>query len=159
MDANLLMQEIYSISKQLEGAREVYHSLPFNNTEMLMMREIVVAKGEGRRLISSRLAEILDITRSAVSQIVNKLEAKKVVRRVPDAKDRKIAYIELTDEAYGAYAEIKRRINAVLENIIARFGEKRMENFLSEAHEFVSVFNSSVDAAKAASPSEAAAQA
>ena len=154
MDANRLMQEIYSISKQLEGAREVYHSLPFNNTEMLMMREIVVAQGEGRRLISSRLAEKLDITRSAVSQIVNKLEAKKIVRRVPDAKDRKIAYIELTDEAYGAYAEIKRRINAVLENLIARFGEGRLAKFLTEAHEFIGAFNSSVEAA-AAEPARA----
>lgn len=154
MDANRLMQEIYSISKQLEGAREVYHSLPFNNTEMLMMREIVVAQGEGRRLISSRLAEKLDITRSAVSQIVNKLEAKKIVRRVPDAKDRKIAYIELTEEAYGAYAEIKRRINAVLENLIARFGEGRLAKFLTEAHEFIGAFNSSVEAA-AAEPAKA----
>ena len=149
MDANRLMQEIYSISKQLEGAREVYHSLPFNNTEMLMMREIVVAQGEGRRLISSRLAEKLDITRSAVSQIVNKLEAKKIVRRVPDAKDRKIAYIELTEEAYGAYTDIKRRINAVLENLIARFGEVRLAKFLTEAHEFIGAFNSSVEAAAA----------
>ena len=154
MDANRLMQEIYSISKQLEGAREVYHSLPFNNTEMLMMREIVVAQGEGRRLISSRLAEKLDITRSAVSQIVNKLEAKKVVRRVPDAKDRKIAYIELTEEAYGAYTDIKRRINAVLENLIARFGEGRLAKFLTEAHEFIGAFNSSVEAA-AAEPAKA----
>lgn len=154
MDANRLMQEIYSISKQLEGAREVYHSLPFNNTEMLMMREIVVAQGEGRRLISSRLAEKLDITRSAVSQIVNKLEAKKVVRRVPDAKDRKIAYIELTEEAYGAYTDIKRRINAVLENLIARFGEVRLAKFLTEAHEFIGAFNSSVEAA-AAEPAKA----
>ena len=150
MDANRLMQEIYSISKQLEGAREVYHSLPFNNTEMLMMREIVVAQGEGRRLISSRLAEKLDITRSAVSQIVNKLEAKKIVRRVPDAKDRKIAYIELTEEAYGAYTDIKRRINAVLENLIARFGEGRLAKFLTEAHEFIGAFKSSVEAAAAA---------
>ena len=154
MDANRLMQEIYSISKQLEGAREVYHSLPFNNTEMLMMREIVVAQGEGRRLISSRLAEKLDITRSAVSQIVNKLEAKKIVRRVPDAKDRKIVYIELTEEAYGAYTDIKRRINAVLENLIARFGEVRLAKFLTEAHEFIGAFNSSVEAA-AAEPAKA----
>ncbi len=154
MDANRLMQEIYSISKQLEGAREVYHSLPFNNTEMLMMREIVVAQGEGRRLISSRLAEKLDITRSAVSQIVNKLEAKKIVRRVPDAKDRKIAYIELTEEAYGAYTDIKWRINAVLENLIARFGEGRLAKFLTEAHEFIGAFNSSVEAA-AAEPAKA----
>ena len=154
MDANRLMQEIYSISKQLEGAREVYHSLPFNTTEMLMMREIVVAQGEGRRLISSRLAEKLDITRSAVSQIVNKLEAKKIVRRVPDAKDRKIAYIELTEEAYGAYTDIKRRINAVLENLIARFGEGRLAKFLTEAHEFIGAFNSSVEAA-AAEPAKA----
>ena len=150
MDANVLMQGIYSISKQLEGVREFYHDLPFNNTEMLMMCEIVVAKQEGRRLISSRLAEMLNIMRSAVSQIVYKLESRNVVRRVPDAKDRMIAYIELSEEAYGVYEDMKRRINGILDNIIARFGEERVEHFLSEAHEFVGAFNAAAKDAGAA---------
>lgn len=146
MDANVLMQEIYSIGKQLEGARELYHVSPFNNTEMLMMREIVVAKQEGRRLISSRLAELLNITRSAVSQIVNKLEEANVVRRVPDAKDRKIAYIELSEEAYGVYENVERRVNRILNEIITRFGEDRVEHLLSEARKFVEAFNEAVKA-------------
>ena len=50
--------------------------------------------------------------------------------------------------------DIKRRINAVLENLIARFGEGRLAKFLTEAHEFIGAFNSSVEAA-AAEPAKA----
>lgn len=150
MDANVLMRDIYSISKRLEEARELYHVTPFNNTEMLMMREIVVAKQAGKRLISSRLAEILKITRSAVSQIVNKLEQANVVRRVPDVRDRKIAYVELTEEAYGIYESVQQRVNRVLDGIIAQFGEERVERLMKDASEFVDAFNGAVRAEEGA---------
>ena len=93
MEANRLLQELYSIARRLESAQLFNHAVPFNNTEMQLIKEILRAKETGGRMISSRLAKVLGITRSAVSQMVSKLEAKNVVQRVPDDKDRKIAYI------------------------------------------------------------------
>ena len=63
----------------------------FNNTEFRLIGEIVSAKYEGKRLISTQIAKRLGITRSAVSQIVNRLEKQCVVQRVPDDVDKKIA--------------------------------------------------------------------
>ena len=73
MEANRLLQELYSIARRLESAQLFNHAFPFNNTEMQLIKEILRAKETGGRMISSRLAKVLGITRSAVSQMVSKL--------------------------------------------------------------------------------------
>ena len=137
MEANRLLQELYSIARRLESAQLFNHAFPFNNTEMQLIKEILRAKETGGRMISSRLAKVLGITRSAVSQMVSKLEAKNVVKRVPDDKDRKIAYIELSDTARAQYEDMKGRVNAILSSVIGELGDEKVETFVKSAHEFV----------------------
>ena len=144
MDANYLVRAIYNIAKRLDDMKIFKHTFPFNNTEMEIMKEIVHVKEEGGRIISSDLAKELGVTRSAVSQIVNKLEKQNVVRRVPDERDRKIAYIELSESARGIYEKIKDEINRVMGEIIAKLGEKKVQDFIDYADEFVGAFDAAV---------------
>lgn len=144
MEANRLLQELYSIARRLESAQLFNHAFPFNNTEMQLIKEILRAKETGGRMISSRLAKVLGITRSAVSQMVSKLEAKNVVQRVPDDKDRKIAYIELSDTARAPYEDMKERVNAILSSVIGELGDEKVETFVKSAHEFVDAFDGAV---------------
>ncbi len=145
MDANELLRSVYRIAHRLEEVRIPSQDYPLNNTEMQMMREIVTAREEGMRLISSRLAKTLGVTRSAISQMVNKLERKNLVRRIPDAVDRKIAYIELSPSAMKMYEEMKDRVNCILGAVIEKMGEERIETFLSCADEFVELFGDEVE--------------
>lgn len=117
------------------------HNFPFNNTEMQMMKEILRVKETGGQIISSELAKALGVTRSAVSQMVKKLEAKNVVKRVADDTDRKIAYIELSDSAKEQYESMKGQIGGLMGGIIARLGEKKVNTFVSVANEFIDAFN------------------
>lgn len=144
MEANRLLQELYSIARRLESAQLFNHAFPFNNTEMQLIKEILRAKETGGRMISSHLAKVLGITRSAVSQMVSKLEAKNVVQRVPDDKDRKIAYIELSDTARAQYEDMKGRVNAILSSVIGELGDEKVETFVKSAHEFVDAFDGAV---------------
>ena len=139
MEASAFLREIYRINKRLEEIKIFDEKLALNNTEMQMVREIIAAKKSGRRLISSRLAKSLGITRSAVSQMVNKLESKDIVCRVPDTKDRKIAYIELSEKAMDIYNQMKERVNLFLQKIMERLGEGKIGNFLASANEFLDV--------------------
>ena len=74
MEVNVFLREMYRIGKRWDEicVFEQTHSL--NNTEMQMMREVVAAEETGGRIISSQLAKKLGVTRSAVSQMVHKLE-------------------------------------------------------------------------------------
>ena len=149
MEGSNLMQEMYAIGKRLEELKIFHHAMPFNNTEMQMMREIIAAKERGSRVISSGLAKLLGITRSAVSQMVKKLESKGVVRRVPDSRDKKIAYIELSDKARSIYEESRARVNGLLERIVAKLGEEKVEHFITGTNEFIDAFCEATEEADA----------
>ena len=125
MEANRLLQELYSIARRLESAQLFNHAFPFNNTEMQLIKEILRAKETGGRMISSRLAKVLGITR-------------------PDDKDRKIAYIELSDTARAQYEDMKERVNAILSSVIGELGDEKVETFVKSAHEFVDAFDGAV---------------
>ena len=149
MEGSNLMQEMYAIGKRLEELKIFHRAMPFNNTEMQMMREIIAAKERGSRVISSGLAKLLGITRSAVSQMVNKLESKGVVRRVPDSRDKKIAYIELSENARSIYEESRARVNGLLERIVAKLGEEKVEHFITGTNEFIDAFCEATEEADA----------
>ena len=149
MEGSNLMQEMYAIGKRLEELKIFHRAMPFNNTEMQMMREIIAAKERGSRVISSGLAKLLGITRSAVSQMVKKLESKGVVRRVPDSRDKKIAYIELSENARSIYEESRARVNGLLERIVAKLGAEKVEHFITGTNEFIDAFCEATEEADA----------
>lgn len=120
------LNAVFTLLKKTERLTVTDKRTRFTDTEIRLIGEILAAKYVGKRLISTQLAKLLGVTRSAISQIVNRLEAEGVVKRVPDDVDRKIAYIEITDETLDAYsADLKVCVDFV-GGIVKKFG---VENF------------------------------
>jgi DNA-binding MarR family transcriptional regulator len=114
---------------------------PFNDTELRLLRAILEAKSHGERIISTRLADKLGVTRSAISQIVNRLEKEGIVRRVADDVDRKIAYIEASEEVVEKYeAEIKMHA-ALTGNIIKKYGAEKFQILCEMSNEFFDIID------------------
>ncbi len=111
---------------------------PLSRTERGLLAVVCAAETEGTRLISAQIAVRLGITRSAVSQAVDKLENLQYVRRVPSATDRKIAYIELAPEAKRVFEARTAEHMDVLERVLSRMGEDAMSEFLALADRFAS---------------------
>ena len=111
----------------------------FNSTELRMLGEILTAKYEGKRLISTRLADLLGITRSAVSQIVNRLEKEGVVRRVAAENDKKIAYVEISDSAMETYGEDLNNCLNFVGGLVEEFGVKNFEQMCALIEKFVTI--------------------
>ena len=108
------------------------------------MGEIVAGRYEGKRYISTQLAKSLGITRSAVSQIVNNLEKVNVVKRVPDEVDRKIAYIEITDEFSDLFAEDLQKAIHFVSVIVEKMGEERFFEMCDLFEEFMCIADRSI---------------
>jgi DNA-binding MarR family transcriptional regulator len=66
---------------------------------------LAVAIGDGRARTATDLCELFGVTRGAVSQAVNRLEEKGILRRKPSTEDAKKLLIELTAKG--------RRLNAL----------------------------------------------
>ena len=109
----------------------------FSETELRLLGEILTASYEGRQLIASRLAELLGITRSAVSQIVNKLEKEGVVCRTPSDSDKKIAYVKISDEALDTYNEELQNSVEYVGGLVSEFGEEKFKQMYKLIEEFV----------------------
>ena len=130
------LYEVFNLLKKRDGLALSAKETHFSDTELRMIAEILSAKVNGKRLISTQLAKLLGITRSAVSQIVNRLEANGVVKRVADAVDRKIAYIEVTEETLEKYSEDLKICLNFVGMVVEKFGEKKFYEMCALFGEF-----------------------
>ena len=129
------LNAVFSMMKKRDGIMVADKKTRFNDTELRLISEVLSAKQGGNRLISTQLATKLGVTRSAISQIVNRLEESGAVKRVPDAVDRKIAYIEIADETMESYRADIKTCGEFIGRGVKKFGGDRfqqMQNLLEE---------------------------
>lgn len=133
------LNALFVILRKGESLSVAGKTTRFNGTEIRLIGEILNAKYMGKRLISTQLAKRLSVTRSAISQLVSRLEKQGILKRAADEVDRKIAYVELTDEALEAYgADLKVYVNSV-SKIVKKFGVERFETMCALCNEFCSL--------------------
>ena len=140
MEINEYLAKLIKISRGLE-ALDPCKDVQLSGTEFRLLQEVLEEHEAGHKIISSELARRLGITRSAVSQIVTKLERRNIVKRTPSDKDKKIAYIMLSDYSAQMIEEQGERVNAFIGKVVGRFGEERMQTLLSETEALTEVFH------------------
>ena len=137
MNANeQYLHQIFSLLKRSENVVIAGKESSFNDTELRMLGAILEAKAQGQRIISTRLADKLGVTRSAISQIVNRLEKNGVVKRVADDVDRKIAYIEASDEIVEKYEQEIKLHASLTGKIIKKYGAEKFQLLCEMSNEF-----------------------
>lgn len=133
--------KLFSMAKKVESAISehkagFYGETRLNATDIRLISEVIYATRVGERLISTRVATRLGITRSAVSQIVGKLEQANILRRLPDEVDKKIAYLALTEETEEKLSAQVREYGEYVGKIVAEFGAERFETLLALVDDF-----------------------
>ena len=91
-------------------------------SELSMLK--VLCENEKEKMNITDLSNSLKITKSAVSQLVSKLEKKGFVKRKINLFDKKVNYITITEEARKGYEENTIKYNAVIEKVANQMGEK-----------------------------------
>ena len=130
---------IFAMLKKMEKATLITKSMPLSGMELRLISEIIYSNYQGKRVISTQLAKKLDVTRSAVSQMVKKLETDCIVKRIPDEIDKKIAYIELTEKSLALYEEAKANGEKIVAKLMDSFGKEKLDELLNLSEEFWSV--------------------
>lgn len=133
------LERIFYLLRTHDNIRFTGKKARFNQTELRLLGEIVSAKNKGKRYISTQLASLLGVTRSAISQIVNNLEERGVVKRVPDEVDKKIAYVEITDNVLDVYGEELHKISSRVAKVISTFGEERFDMLCDTLDDFFKI--------------------
>ena len=136
MTGETYLGKIQNMTRTMQNVVFVRGKKSFNNSEMRMLEEIVAADKKGERLISTELADKVGVTRSAISQMVNRLSAKGLVKRVPDDVDKKIAYIELDGKAKEMYLAQRKKMGEVVNKVIIDFGVDKANQMIKLVEEF-----------------------
>lgn len=136
MEINEYLLKLFQTLKEMEELNLFSDVAKLSKTEFRLIREIVMEWEKGRGIISSELSRRLGVTRSAVSQIVTKLEKQDIVKRIPSDSDRKIAYIQLSDRCFGIFEEQCKQANAIMEHVVEELGEEKMQLLISVYDEF-----------------------
>ena len=135
------LNAVFSMMKKRDGIMVADKKTRFNDTELRLISEVLSAKQGGNRLISTQLATKLGVTRSAISQIVNRLEETGVLKRVPDAVDRKIAYIEVTEETMDSYRADMKICGDFIGRVVERFGDEKFKQMKGLLEEFMDMMD------------------
>ena len=139
MEINAYLLRLFQTIKEMEGLNFFTGKSKLSRTEFRLLREIVLENEQGRDIISSELARRLGVTRSAISQLVSKLEKQGVVRRVAASDDKKIAYVRLSERAVSAFEAQCKNVNLLAERVVAEFGAERPDALIDTNHEFLAV--------------------
>ena len=124
-ETNEYLTQFMQILRKIENLDLFAATAKFSKTEFRILREIVTENERGNQIISSELARRIGVTRSAVSQIVNKMEKEGVIKRAFSPDNKKIAYVQLSERTRGVYEEQCK---------------EKWESFLSECRELSEVY-------------------
>ncbi len=137
IELNGYLVRFLSIVQGLDAARLFSEVSKLTKTEFRILREILVEQQKGGHIISSELARRVGVTRSAISQIVSKLEERDVLVRSDAPDDKKIAYVEFSPKAYDLFNKECARVNTIMEKVVNEVGERKMETWLAECDEII----------------------
>ena len=141
MEINEHLLKIIGLMKTAEDLDLFPVAAKLSQTEFRLLREVILEQEKGGEIISSELARRLKITRSAVSQIVKRMENNGIVKRVDSPVDRKIAYVHLSDNARALFEEQCAQANDFMDKVVKNFGEKKFGELTKMFDEFVEAYD------------------
>lgn len=116
-----VMQKFQKLGMNSKFAGE----MPRSEIVMLKMINIDTSKTEGVTI--STLSERLEITKSAVSQMINVLEDKGYVKRITTKSDRRIVYVRLTEMGEQSLEKSLQSLLKSLNQVFEKMGEEDTE--------------------------------
>lgn len=93
-------------------------------SELNVLKVLCEGEKKDKKMNITELALSLDITKSAASQLVSKLEKKGFIKRKINLFDKKVNYIILTENAKKGYEENTIKYDEVVKKVVQEMGEK-----------------------------------
>lgn len=91
---------------------------------------------------SSELAEVCGVNRSAVTAMVDRLVAKAYVNRVRKEEDRRLVYLELTDEGNQVYLTGEEKLRQLVESYLQQLEDEEVEAFVRIYEKIATIISS-----------------
>jgi DNA-binding MarR family transcriptional regulator len=120
--SHLLLEAFRNLDREIEAALEDRGAGELRPSQAVAL---LLVDRTGTRL--SELAQRAGITKQAMMQLVDDLQEKGCVRRVPDTEDARAKMVRLTAKGLRLRASSRKAIQAVESRIRRRLGSRRYE--------------------------------
>ncbi len=97
------------------------------------------------RATSSELADIFCVGRSSITAIITRLTAKDLIVRRPDEKDRRVTYLELSDEGVRLTDEMEAKIKQLFTTYLVHFDSEEAMQFIYTFEKLAKVLGEPAD--------------
>jgi MarR family transcriptional regulator, transcriptional regulator for hemolysin len=115
----------------LRAARQIInenlHPLDLSSAEGNILLHLLT---QGREMGQEQLVEQLDVSKPAISRVLDSLEAKGFVTRHPDPADKRAHRVRLTDKALENGPEVERAYNQVYTLAMQGISPDELEYFM-----------------------------
>lgn len=139
MKLNDYAMQLFGIMRTVDELKLFGDPVRLSRTELKLVMEVLAERSKGRDIISSELARRLGVTRSAVSQLVTKLEGSGIIARAAAPDDKKIAYVRLSERALAEFERQCREIDELFAVCAEKFGKERMQRLSVDSIDFVAL--------------------
>ncbi len=119
-----MMQKFHKIKMNLNDSGEITRG------EIMMLKMIRANSSEQEGITISALSELLNISKPAVSQVLNALEDKKYIERSAVKKDRRLVHVRLTGSGEECLARKYQAHLQAMNKIFDRMGEEDTKQLL-----------------------------
>ncbi len=128
MDVQAVLNKYY-FAMTLETLRRVHSSgvlphISFNSLLYLDMIDMLSPE-----CTASGLAELLRVSRSAVTMKVRELENQGLVEKIRSAEDRRVQYLRINPAIVDEYNQYDRALTRSVRHIRSKFGKKDLAKF------------------------------
>jgi DNA-binding MarR family transcriptional regulator len=118
-----LADQLIALSRRLHRSqRRLLEPLGITPAQSRLLRTLAYCPGPPRM---ADLAQRLDVVPRAVTTLVDALEARELVRRVPDPHNRRVTRIELREGGHRALLELRRARRAAAAELLAPLDESQ----------------------------------
>lgn len=130
-------REVYELMERFNSSIKYFPKRNgINYTETLIMTGLAISEESGKMICVSDVAQHLRVTKSAASQMLEKLEEKGLIRKYRKENNKKTVYVKLTDEALKQCDERKRKLSDMIDMLSKEMGDD-MEEFLRLNNKFI----------------------
>jgi MarR family transcriptional regulator, transcriptional regulator for hemolysin len=124
-DENTIAILLHDVAHQLRVLIDA-KAQPYNLTRMKWLALAILDRQDG--ISQSELAEKMDIERSSVGRLLDRMEQRGFIRRVPDAQDRRFVRVFITDEGRPLLEELEKVSSDVKKIAISGLSKKELDD-------------------------------
>jgi len=140
--ATNIIQNWMRMSIRLKKMKTIFpHDCDMRMNELWALRKIEHAVGaSGTGISNTEIQEELQITKSAVSQMLDTLVEKGYVERTLDTNDRRRMCVTITPIGKQALTRMRDHANLLAEAVILKMGESKVQQMFDLLDEFIDAY-------------------